>query len=45
VPADLIIYSHGGHGGAISPRKGIPFGTWHIRFQEWLADLGMLNKA
>jgi acetyl esterase/lipase len=45
VPADLIIYSHGGHGGAISPRNGIPFGTWHIRFQEWLADLGMLKKA
>lgn len=45
VPADLIIYSHGGHGGAISPRKGIPFGTWHLRFQEWLADLGMLNKS
>lgn len=45
VPADLIIYSHGGHGGAISNRNGIPFGTWHIRFQEWLADLGMLKKA
>lgn len=45
VPADLIIYSHGGHGGAISPRKGIPFGTWHIRFQEWLTDIGMLNRA
>lgn len=43
VPADLIIYSHGGHGGAISPRHGIPFGTWHIRFQEWLADLGLLK--
>ncbi len=45
VPADLFIYSHGGHGGAISPRKGIPFGTWHLRFQEWLDDLGMLKKA
>jgi acetyl esterase/lipase len=45
VPADLIIYSHGGHGGAISPRRGIPFGTWHIRFQEWLADMGLLKKA
>ena len=45
VPADLHIYSHGGHGGAISPRKGIPFGTWHIRFQEWMADLGLLTKA
>ena len=44
VPADLHIYSHGGHGGAISPRKGIPFGTWHLRFQEWMADLGLLTK-
>ena len=43
VQADLHIYAHGGHGGAISPRKGIPFGTWHLRFQEWLADLGMLK--
>jgi acetyl esterase/lipase len=45
VPADLFIYGHGGHGGAISPRKGIPFGTWHLRFQDWLGDLGMLNKT
>ena len=45
VPADLIIYSHGGHGGAISPRNGIPFGTWHIRFQEWMADRGLLKRA
>lgn len=44
VPADLFIYGHGGHGGGISPRKGIPFGTWHVRFHEWLADLGMLKK-
>ena len=43
VPSDLHIYANGVHGGAISERKGIPFGTWHIRFQEWLADLGMLN--
>ena len=45
VPADLFIYGHGGHGGAISPRKGIPFGTWHLRFQDWLTDMGMLNKT
>jgi acetyl esterase/lipase len=45
VPTELHIYAHGGHGGAISTRKGIPFGTWHIRFQEWLADIGMLKKA
>ena len=44
VPADLHIYSHGGHGGAINPRKGIPFGTWHLRFQEWMADLGLLTR-
>jgi endo-1,4-beta-xylanase len=45
VPADLHIYAHGGHGGGIRSRNGIPFGTWHYRFQEWLADLGMLKKA
>ena len=45
VPSDLHIYAHGGHGGAISNRNGIPFGTWHIRFEEWLADLGMLKVA
>lgn len=44
VPTELHIYAHGGHGGAIKPRDGIPFGTWHIRFQDWLADLGMLKQ-
>jgi sugar phosphate isomerase/epimerase len=45
VPADLHIYARGGHGGGIKPRDGIPFGTWHHRFAEWMADLGMLNQA
>ena len=45
IPAELHIYSHGGHGGAISTRRGIPFGTWQVRFQEWLADLGYLKKG
>jgi len=45
VPAELHIYGHGGHANGIKPRGGIPFGTWHIRFQEWLADLGMLKKT
>ncbi len=45
VQSDLHIYAHGGHGGAISKRNGIPFGTWHVRFEEWLADLGMLKPA
>ena len=44
VPSELHIYARGGHGGAIKPRDGIPFGTWHIRFQEWLSDLGGVKK-
>lgn len=44
VQSDLHIYAHGGHGGAIGKRNGIPFGTWHIRFEEWLADLGYLKR-
>ncbi len=44
VVADLFIYGHGGHGGAISPRNGIPFGTWHLRFKEWMDDLGVLKR-
>jgi endo-1,4-beta-xylanase len=44
-PAELHIYAHGGHGGGIRPRGGIPFGTWHARFGEWLADLGVMKKA
>ena len=45
VPVELHIYAHGGHGGGIKPRDGIPFGTWQVRFAEWLADLGMLKRA
>ncbi len=44
VPVELHIYGHGGHGGGTKPRNGIPFGTWHIRFQEWMADLGFLKS-
>ena len=44
IPADLHIYAHGGHGGGIRPRNGIPFGTWHLRFQDWMGDLGLLKK-
>lgn len=43
VPAELHVYAHGGHGGGIKARGGIPFGTWQVRFQEWLADLGLLT--
>ena len=44
VPVELHIYAHGGHGGGIKPRNGIPFGAWHVRFQEWLADRGLLKR-
>ena len=44
VPTELHIYGHGGHAGGISDRHGIPLGTWHHRFEEWLADLKMLTK-
>lgn len=44
IKADLHIYAHGGHGGGIKPRGGIPFGTWQVRFQEWMTDLGVLKK-
>ena len=43
IPVELHIYAHGGHGGGISPRKGIPFGTWHVRFIEWVKDLGLMD--
>jgi acetyl esterase/lipase len=45
IPVELHIYAHGGHGGGIGPRNGIPFGTWPSRFIEWAADIGMLPKA
>jgi acetyl esterase/lipase len=43
VPADLHIYAHGGHGGGLSKRKGIPFGTWQLRMVDWMTDLGMMK--
>jgi endo-1,4-beta-xylanase len=42
IPVELHIYAHGGHGGGISPRKGIPFGTWPKRFEDWAKDQGLL---
>lgn len=44
VPTELHIYGHGGHAGGINKRGGIPFGTWPQRFEEWLADIGMMKK-
>jgi endo-1,4-beta-xylanase len=43
IPVELHIYRRGGHGGGISSRKGIPFGTWPVRFVEWAKDLGLME--
>jgi acetyl esterase/lipase len=43
IPVELHIYGHGGHGGGIGQRKGIPFGTWQVRFVEWAKDLGLMQ--
>jgi acetyl esterase/lipase len=39
---EMHIYGEGKHAGAISSRKGIPFGTWHFRLIEWVADLKLM---
>jgi endo-1,4-beta-xylanase len=41
---EMHIYGRGGHGGAVSPRGGIPFGTWQDRFIDWFRDLGFLDQ-
>jgi acetyl esterase/lipase len=43
IPVEMHIYGHGGHANGIKPRNGIPFGTWHYRFIEWVTDLGMMK--
>ena len=40
---EMHIYGHGGHGGSLGKRNGIPFGSWPQRFLEWHKDLGFLN--
>jgi acetyl esterase/lipase len=39
---EMHIYGTGGHGGSISPRKGIPFGAWPQRFVEWAVDAKLM---
>lgn len=41
---EMHIYGNGGHGGGLSARGGIPFGTWPDRYVEWFKDLGFLGK-
>jgi len=44
VNVELHIYGRGVHAGGISPRNGIPFGAWHMRFADWLFDLDLMKK-
>ena len=39
VPAELHIYTRGGHGYGIRP-SGHPVDTWHHRLIDWLSDMG-----
>lgn len=41
---EMHLYGNGVHGGAMTDRKGIPFGTWQTRFIDWFRDLGFLDK-
>jgi endo-1,4-beta-xylanase len=41
---EMHIYANGVHGGALTDRAGIPFGTWQQRFIDWFRDLGFLQK-
>jgi len=42
---EMHIYGTGGHGGSITPRNGIPFGTWPQRLVEWAQDLKLMPAA
>lgn len=44
VPAEIHIYTRGGHGYGIRPRP-LPVSSWGARLEEWLADQGWLKSA
>jgi acetyl esterase/lipase len=43
VPAELHIYNTGGHGFGQRASNERPIGKWLVRFEEWLADSGLLR--
>lgn len=43
VPAELHIYSKGGHGYGVRPGP-LPVATWNIRMREWMDAQGLLKK-
>ena len=44
VPAELHIYSTGGHGFGLRASNKKPVGAWATRFEEWMVDSGYLVK-
>jgi endo-1,4-beta-xylanase len=44
VPAELHIYAAAGHGFGVREKNRNAAGAWPHRFEEWLADLGLLQK-
>jgi endo-1,4-beta-xylanase len=44
VPAELHIYSTGGHGFGLRATNKRPVGSWVTRFEEWLVESGFLKK-
>ncbi len=42
---EMHIYGNGAHGGGLTKRNGIPFGTWQDRYMDWFRDLGFLGKS
>jgi acetyl esterase/lipase len=44
VPAELHIYSTGGHGFGLRAKNTKPVGAWAVRFEEWMLDSGFVKK-
>ena len=44
VPAELHIYSTGGHGFGLRASNRRPVGAWAVRFEEWMMDSGVLKQ-
>ena len=44
VPAELHIYSTGGHGFGMRSTNKRPVGQWIVRFEEWLRESGFLRQ-
>ena len=44
IPAELHIYSSGGHGFGLRETNKRPVGTWASRFEEWMADSGFVKR-